>query len=161
MTLPTKLNYNPMEAEPAAELPEGPQWQYEPKWDGFRCLAFRDNNKVDLQSKSQKPLTRYFLELVAELKFLKAKKFVLDGEIVIPVDGKLSFDNLLMRIHPAESRVLKLSHETPCVFIVFDLLVDEHGESLIAQSLRERRRTLETFAKKCFEKNGPIRLSPI
>src|ERR1700736_1644512 len=143
MSLPISKKFLPMEAQPASELPAGPEWHYEPKWDGFRCLAFRDNDKVELQSKSQKPLTRYFPELVAELKFLKAKKFVLDGEIVIPVDGKLSFDNLLMRIHPAESRVLKLSHETPCVFIVFDLLVDEHGKPLIAEPLRERRRRLE------------------
>jgi ATP-dependent DNA ligase len=161
MSLPISKNFPPMEAQPAAELPAGPEWHYEPKWDGFRCLAFRDNNKVDLQSKSQKPLTRYFPELVAELKFLKAKKFVPDGEIVIPVDGKLSFDNLLMRIHPAESRILKLSHETPCVFIVFDLLVDEHGKPLIAEPLRERRRKLETFAKKYFRKNGLVRLSPM
>src|SRR3984893_3885384 len=161
MSLPISKKFPPMEAQPASELPTGRDWHYEPKCDGFRCLAFRDNNKVDLQSKSQKPLTRYFPELVAELKSLKAKKFVLDGEIVIPVDGKLSFDNLLMRIHPAESRVRKLSQETPCVFIVFDLLVDEHGESLIAQPLRERRRTLETFAQKYFKKNRLIRLSPM
>ena len=120
-----------MEAQPASELPSGPEWHYEPKWDGFRCLAFRENEKVELVSKSQKPLTRYFPELVGELKSLKAKKFVLDGEIVIPVDGDLSFDNLLMRIHPAESRVRKLSEETPCVFIVFDLLVNEQGKPLI------------------------------
>src|ERR1700730_9737641 len=118
MTLPIKRNFRPMEAEPAAELPEGPQWQYEPKWDGFRCLAFRDGPKVDLQSKSQKPLFRYFPELVGALSSLAAKSFVLDGEIVIPVDGGLSLDDLLMRIHPAASRIKKLSEATPCVFIV-------------------------------------------
>jgi ATP-dependent DNA ligase len=105
MTLPVNKKYAPMEALPAAELPEGPEWQYEPKWDGFRCLAFRDGEQIDLQSKSGKPLTRYFPELAATLRGLKAKKFVLDGEIVIPVDGNLSFDELLMRIHPAASRV--------------------------------------------------------
>jgi ATP-dependent DNA ligase len=161
MSLPISKKFLPMEAQPATELPAGPEWHYEPKWDGFRCLAFRDDGKVELVSKSQKPLTRYFPELVAELSSLKAKKFVLDGEIVIPVDGKLSFDDLLMRIHPAESRIRKLSAETPCVFIVFDLLVDEHGKSLIGLPLRERRHKLEVFAKKYFKKAGLIRLSPI
>jgi ATP-dependent DNA ligase len=161
MSLPISKKFPPMEAQPASELPAGPQWHYEPKWDGFRCRAFRDVSKVELESKSQKPLTRYFPELVAELSSLAPKKFVLDGEIVIPVEGKLSFDNLLMRIHPAESRIRKLSQETPCVFIVFDLLVDKHGKSLIAQPLRERRRKLESFAKRYFKKMGPIRLSPM
>jgi ATP-dependent DNA ligase len=87
MALPIPKDYAPMEALPASELPAGPEWQYEPKWDGFRCLAFRDGNKVDLQSKSGKPLTRYFPEFVAALLELKAHRFVLDGEIVIPVDG--------------------------------------------------------------------------
>jgi ATP-dependent DNA ligase len=161
MTLPISKKFPPMEAQPATELPAGPEWHYEPKWDGFRCLAFRDNDNVELLSKSQKPLTRYFPELVAELKCLKPKKFVLDGEIVIPVDGKLSFDDLLMRIHPAESRIRKLSQETPCVFIVFDLLVDEKGRPLIKLPLRERRHKLESFARKYFKKNGLIRLSPM
>src|SRR3979411_1233112 len=123
MSPPNSKKFPPKEAQPATELPEGSEWHYEPKWDGFRCLAFRDNDKVELLSKSQKPLTRYFPELVAELKSLAAKKFVLAGEIVISVGGKLSFDHLLMRIHPAESRIRKLSEETPSVFIVFDLLV--------------------------------------
>ncbi|MCU1243753.1 MAG: dependent ligase [Candidatus Acidoferrum typicum] len=161
MSLPISKKFLPMEAQPATELPAGPEWHYEPKWDGFRCLAFRDDGKVELVSKSQKPLTRYFPELVAELSSLKAKNFVLDGEIVIPVDGKLSFDNLLMRIHPAESRIRKLSAETPCVFIVFDLLVDEYGKPLIGLPLHERRRKLEAFAKKYFKKEGLIRLSPM
>ncbi len=94
MTLPLAKTYAPMEAIRASELPcAGPNWQYEPKWDGFRCLAFRDGSKVDLESKSGKPLTRYFPELVETLGALKAKKFVFDGEIVIPVDGNLSFDH--------------------------------------------------------------------
>src|ERR1700730_18932496 len=123
MTLPLKKSYPPMEALPATELPSGSEWQYEPKWDGFRCLAFRDGKHVDLMSKSQKPLTRYFPELVAALAALKAQRFVLDGEIVIPSDGGLSFDALLQRIHPAASRIEKLSKATPATFIVFDLLV--------------------------------------
>ncbi len=150
-----------MEASPATSLPVGAQWQYEPKWDGFRCLAFRDQKKVDLQSKSGKPLTRYFPELVAALGKLKAAKFVLDGEIVIPFQGGLSFDQLLMRIHPAASRVKALSEQTPCVFIVFDLLVDDQGESLVKLPLDERRKALEGFAKKYLKSNKMIRLSPL
>ena len=161
MSLPVETSYQPMEAQPAAELPSGSDWHYEPKWDGFRCLAFRDRDKVDLQSKSQKPLTRYFPELAAELKKLAAKQFVLDGEIVIPVDGSLSFDDLLMRIHPAESRIRKLSQQTPCVFIVFDLLADENGRSLTEFPLRERRQKLEAFAKKFLKETKVIRLSPM
>lgn len=150
-----------MEAESASELPAGPDWQYEPKWDGFRCIAFRDANKVDLESKSQKPLTRYFPELVAALLALKAKQFVLDGEIVIPVDGQLSFDSLLMRIHPAESRVRKLSEATPGVCIVFDLLADDRGKDLTKLPLQERRNRLEAFARKYLSEDGSIRLSPV
>ncbi|HJT70554.1 MAG TPA: hypothetical protein VJ731_10165, partial [Terriglobales bacterium] len=131
MSLPLKKTYAPMEALPARELPTGPEWQYEPKWDGFRCLAFRDGKRVELMSKGGKPLTRYFPELAEALSEVDATKFVLDGEIVIPVDGTLSFDHLLMRIHPAASRVQKLSKETPSTFIVFDLLVDDRGQSLV------------------------------
>src|ERR1700694_1736195 len=160
MTLPLSKKYAPMEALPAIALPSGPEWQYEPRWDGFRCLAFRDGEHVDLQSKSGKPLTRYFPELAAGLLASKAKKFVLDGEIVIPVDGHLSFDELLTRIHPAASRVLKLSEEHPCVFIIFDLLVDENGKSLVKLPLEKRRQELERFARKFFDKNGSISLSP-
>lgn len=161
MSLPLPRTYAPMEAEPARNLPTGPQWQYEPKWDGFRCLAFRDGNRVDLESKSGKPLTRYFPELVSSLAALRASKFVLDGEIVIPVDGNLSFDDLLMRIHPAASRVAKLSNETPCLFIVFDLLVDGDGKQLIQLPLSERRKALEIFARKVMRGNSTLRLSPV
>ena len=161
MTLPLNKKYAPMEALPATELPKGPEWQYEPKWDGFRCLAFRENDRVDLQSKSGKPLTRYFPELAAVLLAIKPRKFVLDGEIVIPVDGHLSFDELLMRIHPAASRVLKLSQEHPCVFIVFDLLVDEKGKSLVSLPLEKRRKQLERLAKIYLDENPGISLSPV
>jgi ATP-dependent DNA ligase len=160
MTLPLSKKYKPMEALSASELPVGPEWHYEPKWDGFRALAFRDGDRVELESKSGKPLTRYFPEVVAALKALKPKQFVLDGEIVIPVDGNLSFDDLLMRIHPAESRIRKLSQATPAVFVVFDLLVDEKGKSLVELPLAERRKRLEVVAKKYFPENGLIRLSP-
>ena len=161
MTLPLNKKYAPMEAEPATALPAGPEWQYEPKWDGFRCIAFRDGARVDLQSKSGKPLTRYFPELAAALLALKPKQFVLDGEIVIPVDGHLSFDELLMRIHPAASRVLKLSQEHPSVFIVFDLLVNEKGKSLVKMPLEKRREKLERLAKSYFDENPSINLSPL
>jgi len=161
MTLPIRMNYKPMEADPAGELPSGPDWQYEPKWDGFRCLAFRDGARIELQSKSQKPLTRYFPELVAALRGLKAKTFVLDGEIVIPVDGNLSFDDLLQRIHPAASRIKKLSEATPAMFIVFDLLVDAKGKNLVEMPLTERRERLEEFLDDAVWKKGSIQLSPV
>lgn len=160
MSLPLAKTYAPMEALPASKLPTGSNWQYEPKWDGFRCLAFRDGAKINLESKSGKPLSRYFPELVDALAGLKAQKFVLDGEIVIPIGGNPSFDHLLMRIHPAASRVLKLSKDTPSVFIVFDLLVDDAGKSRVLASLLERRKNLEKFAKKYFKKDGLLRLSP-
>jgi ATP-dependent DNA ligase len=160
MTLPVKKSYPPMEAQPALELPKGAEWHFEPKWDGFRCLAFRDHQHIDLQSKSQKSLTRYFPELVAALAELRAAKFVLDGEIVIPVRGHLSFDDLLMRIHPAASRVAKLSETTPSVFIVFDLLVDHEGTSLVNLPLQERRKRLERFGEKFLDKKASVRLSP-
>jgi ATP-dependent DNA ligase len=149
-----------MEAMTADEIPTGPAWQYEPKWDGFRCLAFRDGDEIELQSKSAQTLTRYFPELVAGLRALKAKTFVLDGEIVVPIDGDLSFDELLQRIHPAESRVRKLAAEHPALLIVFDLLVDERGHSLAEQPLSERRSKLEAFAAKYFDGNATARLSP-
>ena len=161
MTLPLKNSYAPMEALPATELPTGEPWQYEPKWDGFRCLAFRDGDRVELMSKSAKSLTRYFPELVAALSKLEARKFVLDGEIVIPVHGGLSFDDLLMRIHPAASRVKKLSEATPSTFIVFDLLVNDRGRSLVSEPLVERRKALVQFAKKYLKTNQSIRLSPV
>lgn len=161
MSLPLQTTYAPMEAQPATDLPTGPEWQYEPKWDGFRCLAFRDRSRIDLMSKSAKPLTRYFPELVERLSSLKAEQFVLDGEIVIAEDGKLSFDNLLMRIHPAASRIKKLSEATPSTFIVFDLLVDEDDKSLVNLPLEERRQRLEQFARKFFQKDESIRLSPL
>jgi len=161
MSLPLSKTYPPMEAEPAQKLPTGPEWQYEPKWDGFRCIAFRDGDRVDLESKSSKPLTRYFPELVASLRAIRAKQFVLDGEIVIPVNGDLSFDDLLQRIHPAASRIAKLSAATPCIYIVFDLLVDANGKKLVDSSLSKRRNALEAFAKKFAPHNQIIQLSPM
>ena len=159
MKLPLRIPYPPMEAAIAQQIPEGSEWQYEPKWDGFRCLAFRDSEEVELQSKAGRSLTRYFPELVAALLDLKASRFVLDGEIIIPVDGEPSFDELLQRIHPAASRVNMLAAKYPCLFIVFDLLVNESGPALVDDPLDRRRSELERWAKKYLR--GPrLRLSP-
>jgi ATP-dependent DNA ligase len=161
MTLELKTPFTPMEAQLVEKPPEGNAWQYEPKWDGFRCLAFRDDKRVQLQSKSGRPLARYFPDLVESLLAVRARKFVLDGEIVIPIAGRLSFDDLLMRVHPAESRVRKLAAEHPALLIVFDLLVNERGKSLVNLKLDERRSRLETFAAHYFPANAVLRLSPI
>jgi len=147
VTLPVEPGYAPMEARVAPELPVGPQWQYEPKWDGFRCLAFRDGLSVELRSKSGQPLGRYFPEVVAAVRAVPAKRFVLDGEIVVPTETGLSFDALLQRIHPAQSRIDRLARETPAAFLVFDLLVNERGTKLTGRILADRRELLEAFAK--------------
>jgi ATP-dependent DNA ligase len=160
VSLPLPRTYEPMEAKLVDELPTGDNWQYEPKWDGFRCLAFRDGDKIDLMSKAGKPLARYFPDLVETLGRVKARRFVLDGEIVIPHDGSLSFDELLLRIHPAKSRVLKLAEESPASLIVFDLLVDAKGTSLARETLVERRQALEAFVAANVPKGVRVRLSP-
>ena len=160
MKLPLPVDYAPMEAKSVEEIPVGPTWQYEPKWDGFRCIAFRDGTEVELRSKSGQSLTRYFPELAEAIAKLPAKRFVLDGEIVVPVGKALSFDDLLMRIHPAESRVRKLAAETPSSLIVFDLLVDEKGKPLVQLDLEKRRAALEAFAAKNLVGAATIRLSP-
>ncbi|HEY2975161.1 MAG TPA: ATP-dependent DNA ligase [Pyrinomonadaceae bacterium] len=159
MTLPIKPPFPAMEALLVSEIPEGENWEYEPKWDGFRCLAFRDGKTVELQSKSGQSLGRYFPEIVEALVTLKASKFVLDGELVIPVKAGLSFDDLLQRIHPAASRVARLAKETPAQFIVFDLLVDDAGKPIHELPLSKRREKLESFAKKYLVSKS-IELSP-
>lgn len=136
-----------MEAKAADTLPDDRgQWQYEPKWDGFRCLAFKAGDDVDLRAKSGKPLGRYFPEVVATLRDLQAKQFVIDGEIVIDIEGSLSFDTLQMRLHPAESRIRKLSVETPAKLVLFDMLASPNA-SLIGEPLSVRRQALELFVK--------------
>ncbi len=160
ITLPIKPPYLPMAGLLVAEIPTGPEWQYEPKWDGFRCVAFRDGSAIELQSKAGQPLARYFPEVVANVQAIGASRFVLDGEIVVPVGEELSFDDLLQRIHPAESRIRKLAAETPGLYLVFDLLVDEKGKLLTSLPLADRRRRLEAFAAKHLEGRGGIRLSP-
>jgi ATP-dependent DNA ligase len=159
MRLEVQSPFPPMEALPVKAVPEGDEWQYEPKWDGFRCLAFREGQRIDLQSKSLQPLGRYFPELVTALQHLKAKMFVLDGEIAVPNEEEFSFDALLQRIHPAASRVQRLALETPSIYVVFDLLAGKDGHSLLTRPLNKRRKLLEAFAREYFD-NSSIRLSP-
>ena len=158
MTLPLRPPYPPMEAKRVDTIPEGDRWQFEPKWDGFRAIVFRDGDKIAIQSKSGTPLARYFPELVDAFHKVKTKQFVFDGEIVVPVDGKPSFDDLLLRMHPAESRVRKLAAETPAHYFAFDLLVAK--EKLIKeQPIEKRRKQLEKFFESVPE-DSLIKLSP-
>ncbi|MGA7808924.1 ATP-dependent DNA ligase [Bradyrhizobium sp.] len=149
-----------MEARSVDAIPRGAEWQYEPKWDGFRCILARHDNKIDLRSKSGEDLARYFPELVEAALRLKPARFTLDGEIVVPRGKSFSFDDLLQRIHPAASRVQRLSQQTPALFIAFDLLATEKDAELSAQPLGKRRPALEQFAKTSFKSNRMFRLSP-
>jgi ATP-dependent DNA ligase len=144
MNLPIQPPFAPMEARRVDEIPPGDEWQFEPKWDGFRAIAFRDGDEVALQSKAGQPLARYFPEVVEALRGVKAQKFVLDGEIVVPAGGRLSFDDLLLRIHPAESRIKKLAAASPAHFYVFDILVAK-GKLLLDEPIERRRAQLEAF----------------
>lgn len=161
MSLPIPTDFAPMEADTAKEIPTGAEWEYEPKWDGFRCLAFRDYAKLDIMSKSGQALARYFPEMVEALLSLNATRFVLDGELIVTEQRTLDFDALLQRIHPAESRIRKLAKETPATLLVFDLLVNDSGTDLTGHVLAKRREQLERFAAKFFDKQERIRLSPI
>jgi len=158
-SLAVPVGIEPMEAKLVADLPEEPGWQFEPKWDGFRCLAFRAGREVDLRAKSGKPLARYFPEVVAMLARLKASPFVLDGELAIPIGDTLSFDALQMRIHTAESRIKSLAAETPAILILFDMLLDTKGNRLIEAPLKKRRAALEQFFKAAGQTAG-LKLSP-
>ena len=146
LNLPIQAPYPPAEAKSVGSLPHERGWLYEPKWDGFRCLVFRQGDQVTLQSKAGQPLGRYFPEIVASLLALPERKFVLDGEIVIRSGAGLDFDALLQRIHPAASRIQRLSQDTPATYMVFDLLVDSKGRSLAAKPLSARRMALQEFA---------------
>ncbi|MCW5734723.1 MAG: ATP-dependent DNA ligase [Enhydrobacter sp.] len=148
-----------MEARQEAELPRDKGWQFEPKWDGFRCLAIRDGDTVEMLSRSGKSLARYFPDMVAALRALKAKRFILDGELAIPVGKVLSFDALQLRLHPAASRVNKLAAETPSILIVFDLLQTARGADLASRPLSERRTALEAFFA-TLGNTSALRLSP-
>src|SRR5437764_9954821 len=136
----------PMETRSVNEIPTGNRWQYEPKWDGFRCIAIRDGEKIYLQSKAGRPLARYFPDIVDALVTLPGQHFVLDGELVIPVRGLLSFNELQLRLHPAASRVQKLAKAHPALFVVFDLLAEE-GKTCLSQTMSKRRKFLERFAR--------------
>ena len=155
----TRVQIEAMEARSVAVIPSGTEWQYEPKWDGFRCLLMRDPDTVSMYSKSGQDLARYFPEVVVAALTLREKSFVLDGEIVVPADGQLSFDDLLQRIHPAASRVKKLAELTPVLFLAFDLLRKGKTE-LAAQPLSRRRPQLEQFATRHFSSKNLFRLSP-
>src|SRR5689334_11671898 len=159
MALPLPVEYPAMEAKLVARLPEGAQWQYEPKWDGFRCLAFKDGDEIALRSKSGQPLERYFPEVVAAFAALPVKRCVLDGELVVAIGETFSFDELLMRIHPAASRVAKLAREHPATFVVFDLLVDDNGKPLVDLPLSERRERLTQFAQRVLARAPTFRIS--
>ena len=141
------LEVEPMEARSADVLPAGDGWQYEPKWDGFRCLTFKNGSNVDLRAKSGKALSRYFPEVVQYLSRLPVERFVIDGELVIELNGKLSFDALQARLHPAESRIRKLSLETPARLVAFDMLLNPEGMPILDRILLERRAALEDFAR--------------
>ncbi len=160
MSLPLPIDYAPMEADSARAIPTGEEWEYEPKWDGFRCLAFRDGEDIHIMSKSGQTLARYFPEMVDALKSLKPEKFVLDGELIVTEKRTLDFDALLQRIHPAESRIKKLAKETPATLVLFDLLVNERGEDFSSRVLDDRRAELEHFAAKFLKGQERIRLSP-
>ncbi|HEX3365695.1 ATP-dependent DNA ligase [Phenylobacterium sp.] len=157
--LPLAPDFAPMEAKLVEALPVDPGWWFEPKWDGFRCLAFRSGDEVDLRAKSGKPLARYFPDVAALLKALPVERFIIDGELTIPVQGELSFGALQMRLHPAESRVSKLAAETPATFVLFDCLMDARGKSLADAPLTERRAALERLFRK-FKGVEHVRLSP-
>lgn len=143
--LAVPLNTHPMEARLVDQLPRETGWQFEPKWDGFRCLAFRAGEEVELTAKSGKTLSRYFPEVVATLRSLAPDRFVVDGELAVPIGEILSFDALQARLHPAESRVRKLAAETPAMFILFDCLMTVDNASLVNAPLRDRRAALEDF----------------
>src|SRR4051812_6047777 len=155
--LAVKPGLPPMEAKLVDALPDGGGWQYEPKWDGFRCLVYRDGGEVYLQSKAGKPLGRYFPEIVDSVLRMRAARFVIDGELIIPVGEHLSFDALQLRLHPAESRVKRLAAETPAQLMLFDLLFHKET-SYLAAPLELRRQALETVYKG--EHQDDLLLSP-
>ena len=136
-----------MEALLAAELPEGDGWQYEPKWDGFRCIARRDGDVIEMISRSGKPLGRYFPEVIETLGRIEEKRFILDGELILSLADRLDFEALQMRLHPAESRVQRLAKETPAGLMLFDHL-QAGSKSFDEKPLVDRRAALETFYAK-------------
>lgn len=157
--VPVPLSIEPMEARLVDRLPDGDGWQFEPKWDGFRCLAFKSGGKVELRAKSGKPLTRYFPELADALAARLPASCVIDGELVIPSGGTISFGALQLRLHPAESRVRRLAAETPSLLIAFDCLAAPGAGNLLEQPLARRREALESVHAALGD-GAPVRLSP-
>jgi ATP-dependent DNA ligase len=153
------LSLEPMEARSASDLPQGPGWQFEPKWDGFRCLAFRAGDEVEVKAKSGRSLSRFFPEVVKNLRALSGSTFVLDGELVTRLGETLSFDALQMRLHPAASRVERLARETPATLILFDCLLRERGQPLLALPHEDRWACLEAFVEEAGEGEG-VSLTP-
>jgi ATP-dependent DNA ligase len=149
-----------MEALLVAELPKDTQrWQFEPKWDAFRCLAFRAGREVEIKAKSGKSLSRFFPEVLASLRAIPHPTFVLDGELVIPIDGELSFDALQMRLHPARSRIDRLADETPATLMLFDCLLTKPRQPLLSRTFAQRREALEGFFNAIGEAQG-LALTP-
>jgi ATP-dependent DNA ligase len=148
-----------MEARSVNEIPQGPKWQYEPMWDGFRCILARDGDNVTMFSKSGEDLKRYFPDIVSATLDLKTKILILDGEIVVPIEEEFSFNDLLQRIHPAASRVRMLAAKTPALYLAFDLLI-EGKKDVATNPLSERRALLENFAEGWFAGHTLFRLSP-
>lgn len=149
------LSARPMEARPARSLPRGRGWWYEPKWDGFRCLAFRAGDRVELLAKSGKSLNRFFPEVVERLREVHETRFGLDGELLAQAGDGWSFEVLQTRLHPAPSRIRRLAAETPASFTVFDMLVDTDGADLRRAPLSCRHARLEAFT----EVHGDVRLT--
>src|SRR4051812_13368868 len=156
MALPVQPPFEPMLAKLTREMPSGSDLIYEPKWDGFRCIVFRDGDDLDLQSRNKKPLLRYFPELREPLLAELPKQVVLDGELVIATPTGLDFDALQLRQHPAESRVKKLSVEIPASYVAFDLLA-LGGESLLDEPFGDRRAGLERLLS---DSEPPIYVTP-
>lgn len=160
LRLPVRPPFPPMEARSTDRLPTGEAWLYEPKWDGFRCLVFRDHGRVELQSKSSKSLTRYFPEVVESVRAVAARQFVLDTELLVPRGDEADFDLLLQRIHPAERRIRRLADETPAALMVFDLLARGSTRPLTGRPLAERRDRLTAFAERFLGDAPRVRLTP-
>jgi ATP-dependent DNA ligase len=154
VALPLSPPLAPQLARPAKELPEGEGWCYEPKWDGFRTIVFRDGSEVQLQSRNGRPMNRYFPDVVEQVLALPNKRLVLDGEMIVVVDGVQEFDLLSQRIHPAASRVKLLAEETPAAFVAFDLLA-KASKSLLERPYAQRREQLEQVIA------DPVQLTPV